>query len=665
MERVLAAAGATPADVVKVTVYLLDIDDRPLINPVRQEFFGATRPASTLVEVSRLAVPGARAGDRGRSRTCTGDRDRDRGARRRRRAERRGGRGRRAGAHRRAARAQRGHHACARRRRWPARAPACSGALAGVPVLVKDLIDTAGVRTTYALVDLRRPRPASAARRRCRRSRRRARSSWARPTLDEFAWGVCGQNTLLRRHRQPGRARPRGRRLEQRQRGGAGGRAWCRWRWAPTPAARSGIPAAACGVVGLKTGARRGPDRGRLPAGGELRHRRPDGAHGGRLRAGPRRAHRRPRSRRRAIAGLRVGVLTAHPDLGAARGAGRARRARAGPRRAAARARRRRARALAAGARERHVGGLLRRDRRGARGHLPEPARRVRPADPRQARPRAHRDAPSRPTRAARALAAWRARAAREPDVDLVLAPTLGYDELPPVGVDELGVRLPFSAYARAFSYLGWPAIAIGALQLAGRDAGDRHRRRAGAGARGRGALASGHARDRLHPRERPRLRPRGVDALLRRRLRHAARRRPRLRASRSCGSRSATSSCTSSSATRPAPEFHHIGLDVDDFEAAYTRRAASAGSSTATRGRPTCACSTTAPCRCTCATPPATSSRSTGPTRARSIARSSRPSSSIADERPQSDEALRATPLSGAPARRHSTVVAPSTDSR
>jgi 2-iminobutanoate/2-iminopropanoate deaminase len=60
MGRVLAAAGAQPADVVKVTVYLLDVDDRPLINPVRQEFFGAARPASTLVEVSRLAVPGAR-----------------------------------------------------------------------------------------------------------------------------------------------------------------------------------------------------------------------------------------------------------------------------------------------------------------------------------------------------------------------------------------------------------------------------------------------------------------------------------------------------------------------------------------------------------------------------------------------------------------------------
>ena len=56
----LAAAGATFADVVKVTVYLTDIADRARINPVRQEIFGDTRPASTLVEVSALAVPGAK-----------------------------------------------------------------------------------------------------------------------------------------------------------------------------------------------------------------------------------------------------------------------------------------------------------------------------------------------------------------------------------------------------------------------------------------------------------------------------------------------------------------------------------------------------------------------------------------------------------------------------
>ena len=55
---ILDAAGCTYADVARVTVYLTDVDDRPRINPVRQEFFGETKPASTLIEVSRLAIPG-------------------------------------------------------------------------------------------------------------------------------------------------------------------------------------------------------------------------------------------------------------------------------------------------------------------------------------------------------------------------------------------------------------------------------------------------------------------------------------------------------------------------------------------------------------------------------------------------------------------------------
>jgi reactive intermediate/imine deaminase len=60
MRAVLTAAGCTFADVVKVTVFLTDVGDRALINPVRQEVFGAARPASTLVEVSALVIPGAR-----------------------------------------------------------------------------------------------------------------------------------------------------------------------------------------------------------------------------------------------------------------------------------------------------------------------------------------------------------------------------------------------------------------------------------------------------------------------------------------------------------------------------------------------------------------------------------------------------------------------------
>ncbi len=58
MKLVLDAAGASFADILKVTVYLLDVNDRRRINPVRQEFFGAARPASTLIGVSELAIPG-------------------------------------------------------------------------------------------------------------------------------------------------------------------------------------------------------------------------------------------------------------------------------------------------------------------------------------------------------------------------------------------------------------------------------------------------------------------------------------------------------------------------------------------------------------------------------------------------------------------------------
>lgn len=58
MDKVLKAAGASFSDVLKVTVLLTDVNDRTKINPVRQKYFGSARPASTLFEVSRLAIPG-------------------------------------------------------------------------------------------------------------------------------------------------------------------------------------------------------------------------------------------------------------------------------------------------------------------------------------------------------------------------------------------------------------------------------------------------------------------------------------------------------------------------------------------------------------------------------------------------------------------------------
>lgn len=59
IEAVLTAAGLTFAQVARVTVYLRNVDDRPLINPVRRKYFGESRPASTLVEISRLAMDDA------------------------------------------------------------------------------------------------------------------------------------------------------------------------------------------------------------------------------------------------------------------------------------------------------------------------------------------------------------------------------------------------------------------------------------------------------------------------------------------------------------------------------------------------------------------------------------------------------------------------------
>jgi 2-iminobutanoate/2-iminopropanoate deaminase len=57
MDACLKAVGAGAEHVVKVVVYLTDVDDRGRINPARQRYFGPNRPASTLVEVSALVAP--------------------------------------------------------------------------------------------------------------------------------------------------------------------------------------------------------------------------------------------------------------------------------------------------------------------------------------------------------------------------------------------------------------------------------------------------------------------------------------------------------------------------------------------------------------------------------------------------------------------------------
>ena len=342
-----------------------------------------------------------------------------------------------------------------------------SGALAGVPLLVKDLVDTAGVRTTYgssihADHIPERSAPAVTA------LEAQGAIVVGKANLDEFAWGVCGQNTFYGDTVNPT--------APDRVAGGSssGNAAALAAEMVPLALGTDTggsvrIPAAACGVVGLKTGLGAVPTEGVFPLAasfdtvGPMARTVADCALAHAVLTGT--PVPEP-----AMAGLRVGVLTAYPDL-------------APPEAPAERDERalvhaERLRAMGANVTElslpvpkadtwavfyadtaiSHAATFpSRRDEYGPliRAKLDHA---VTVTDEQANEGRA-------------ALAEWRAVAAREPDVDLVLAPTLGYDELPPVAVDELGVRLPFSAYARAFSYLGWPAIAIGPLQLAGRDA--------------------------------------------------------------------------------------------------------------------------------------------------------------------------------------------------
>jgi 2-iminobutanoate/2-iminopropanoate deaminase len=52
------AAGGKLENIVKLTTYLVDVRHRSELVPVREEFFGKKGPASTLVGVTALAMPG-------------------------------------------------------------------------------------------------------------------------------------------------------------------------------------------------------------------------------------------------------------------------------------------------------------------------------------------------------------------------------------------------------------------------------------------------------------------------------------------------------------------------------------------------------------------------------------------------------------------------------
>src|ERR1700693_4162924 len=60
VKRILEASRASFDDVVKAQIFLADINDFATVSPIRNEYFSASRPASTLVEVSALVREGCK-----------------------------------------------------------------------------------------------------------------------------------------------------------------------------------------------------------------------------------------------------------------------------------------------------------------------------------------------------------------------------------------------------------------------------------------------------------------------------------------------------------------------------------------------------------------------------------------------------------------------------
>ncbi len=57
LKAALAAAGATFDDVVKLTTFVTDMKNAPILREVRTQYFGKNPPAGTLVQIGGLVLP--------------------------------------------------------------------------------------------------------------------------------------------------------------------------------------------------------------------------------------------------------------------------------------------------------------------------------------------------------------------------------------------------------------------------------------------------------------------------------------------------------------------------------------------------------------------------------------------------------------------------------
>jgi Asp-tRNA(Asn)/Glu-tRNA(Gln) amidotransferase A subunit family amidase len=332
-----------------------------------------------------------------------------------------------------------------------------TGRLAGVPLLVKDLIDVAGLRITLgSRIYADRVPDATAP---CVRAlEAEGAIVVAITTCDEFAWGVGGQNVhwgdtgnpLHPGHITGGSSSGNGAALAA----GMGALAL-----GTDTGGSVRLPAAGCGVVGFKTpygaisteGVH--PLAATLDTVGPMARTVADCALAWSVLSGA--PVPEP-----SLEGKRIGKLTRHPSTGASDAGPHDPRSDALP-----------GEPVELPVPEADVWPVFYGDAAEShRGLYPERADEYGPVI-RAKLARAAETTPEAVARARAAVAGWQAAAAHDPPVDVIVSPVLGTAELPASGTPEHEFRIPFSAYARVFNFLGWPAIAIGETQLAARDA--------------------------------------------------------------------------------------------------------------------------------------------------------------------------------------------------
>jgi aspartyl-tRNA(Asn)/glutamyl-tRNA(Gln) amidotransferase subunit A len=331
------------------------------------------------------------------------------------------------------------------------------GPLSGRTLLVKDLIDTTGVRTTYGSrvhADHVPTRTAPAA----RRLLDAGAVLVGKANLAEFAWGVMGQNPwygTVHNPLHPGRTTG----------GSSAGNAaalaagLCELGLGTDTGCSIRLPSACCGTVGLKPRWGGIPMEGIFPlcptldTVGPMARSVEDVALMWSL------LRERPVPEPR-LAGLTVGLLTRAPSVGDGRVP------------------------EASDAAEQWVSGLERLGARVVPASVPDPVANTWPLffheaagshratfpsragdygdNIRRKLELAQRRRPEEVATAYRALEEWRR---LRPDVDLLVSPCVSVD-LPAEDTDELEVRIPLSAWLRWVNLIGWAGLAIGNLQL-------------------------------------------------------------------------------------------------------------------------------------------------------------------------------------------------------